>query len=430
MKRYQKNRLLFIILLGFLSVQLYGQEYLISSQNSLESREEFIDAAEVYLGTPYVFGGADTAGVDCSGLVYGAARDAFGVQLPRGVTDLWNSIPHISRNQLLPGDLVFFDTVSTLSHVGIYVGNDDVMHAASAGPRVGVIISSLNEPYYAQRIHGFGRILPPAAGGVSDEQIARTEVNREQSATPLWNTFSSIANWVFLHEPGNNFYLQFDFPVEINTITGFDFIRNPVSELGVQAAFDFGLWTRTDVQFSSRYLGSDLSNSAISQELSVGVHGDYLIGAGFLWDWHRTIDNAGAVFPESALLLHFGKIDQRRGDPWMLLTAQYRLPLITSQFVFPHHFNIGLDFQIRPLELLSLHTGFSSRTFQGAVCADREACADSLYYQFSLYAGAAVYYPGPFGWGITYTHNYSDEMSTETQWFSRGEFELYIRYIF
>jgi cell wall-associated NlpC family hydrolase len=105
-----------------------------------------------YLGTPYVWGGASPGGFDCSGLV-AYAYSQVGVSLPHYTGAQWNVGVGVSRSDLQPGDLVFFNG---LGHVGIYIGGGQFIHAPHTGDVVK--ISSLSESWYAATYVGARRV--------------------------------------------------------------------------------------------------------------------------------------------------------------------------------------------------------------------------------------------------------------------------------
>ena len=111
-----------------------------------------VQVARSAIGTPYVPGGRNPGGFDCSGFtmyIYGR----FGIRLPHGATDQMRCGAAVDRSQLQPGDLIFFhdDNYSTspASHCGIYVGSDQFVHASTYGSG-GVLLTALNgNPYYS-----------------------------------------------------------------------------------------------------------------------------------------------------------------------------------------------------------------------------------------------------------------------------------------
>lgn len=127
-----------------------------------EARSRIVDAALSYEGSPYLLGGIEASGFDCSGLVYRVFLQAIGAPLPRTAREQFDFGEPIAMSKLQPGDLLFFNTTSPIAHVGIYEGDGRFVHAASDGPKRGVIESSLSESYWAKAFAGAGRIIPPA----------------------------------------------------------------------------------------------------------------------------------------------------------------------------------------------------------------------------------------------------------------------------
>ena len=115
------------------------------------SHSSVVSVALQYLGVPYVWGGASPSGFDCSGLtMYAYAK--VGVYLPHNAAMQYGMGTPVSRSQLAPGDLVFFNG---LSHVGMYIGGGRFVHAPHTGDVVK--ISSLSEYWYSATYVGARR---------------------------------------------------------------------------------------------------------------------------------------------------------------------------------------------------------------------------------------------------------------------------------
>lgn len=108
-------------------------------------QKQLVAHYQEWAGTPYRMGGLSQQGVDCSGFVYLTFRDKLGRNLPRTTQDQLRQGQAIARSQLNTGDLVFFRTGFKTRHVGIYLGDEQFLHASSSR---GVMISSLSDNYW------------------------------------------------------------------------------------------------------------------------------------------------------------------------------------------------------------------------------------------------------------------------------------------
>lgn len=114
-----------------------------------------VATAQKYLGVPYVWGGTSPKGFDCSGLVQYVCRQN-GISLPRTAASQRNAGKYVSRADLQPGDLVFFKSGGRVSHVGIYIGGGNMIHAPQTGDVVKV--SSINSTYRVNSYAGAVRV--------------------------------------------------------------------------------------------------------------------------------------------------------------------------------------------------------------------------------------------------------------------------------
>lgn len=125
-------------------------DLLVLTSNATSGKgSSIVETALSHLGTRYVYGGASAGGFDCSGFtMYVFAQ--VGIKLPHGATSQLSYGTEVSRSDLQPGDLVFFqDYGYTASHVGIYIGGDQFIHASSSYYNGHcVVITSLSETYY------------------------------------------------------------------------------------------------------------------------------------------------------------------------------------------------------------------------------------------------------------------------------------------
>lgn len=119
--------------------------------------ERVIETSKHWLGAAYVWGGMSPAGFDCSGFTY-TAYWLNGILLPRDAAPQYQATIPVKKEDMRPGDLLFFSTYAPgPTHVGIYLGDGTFINAKSI--KSGVVISKLDEPYFAQRFLGARR--PP-----------------------------------------------------------------------------------------------------------------------------------------------------------------------------------------------------------------------------------------------------------------------------
>lgn len=112
--------------------------------------------AREYVGYPYVYGGSSPEGFDCSGFVQYIYKQ-FDISLNRTATAQLANGKKVSRSELKPGDLVFFGYGSTATHVGIYVGENQFVHAQNSS--TGVVLTELTVSYYDSRYLTARRIV-------------------------------------------------------------------------------------------------------------------------------------------------------------------------------------------------------------------------------------------------------------------------------
>jgi LysM repeat protein len=131
------------------------KEELLGKWNSPDEMQLFVKVATGFIGAPYRFGGSSLKGIDCSSFVQKIYR-IFDITLPRNAREQSKVGISVTREKLTEGDLVFFHTKRSLGHVGIYIGNNEFVHASSKGKVIRV--DNLNAPYYQKRFQRAVRV--------------------------------------------------------------------------------------------------------------------------------------------------------------------------------------------------------------------------------------------------------------------------------
>ncbi|MEY3186686.1 MAG: hypothetical protein RL675_510 [Bacteroidota bacterium] len=119
------------------------------------SNKKLVEYIHQWWAVPYRIGGSTMSGIDCSNFVRGLTNYAYGLDLPRTSREQAAYCREIEREDLKEGDLVFFNTGRGISHVGLYMANNKFVHASTS---MGVVISSLDEPYWKRRYVKSGRL--------------------------------------------------------------------------------------------------------------------------------------------------------------------------------------------------------------------------------------------------------------------------------
>lgn len=258
--KYKKNAAACISMffLFFAVSGVYAQSSETSSNSPAEIRKKFANYGKQYIGCPYVLGATGPDSFDCSGFVQTVARESIGYQLPRTVKTIYPYCSYIDDSQREVSDLVFFRTTSSSepSHVGIFIGRNQFLHAASDGPNTGVIISSLNEAYWKSKYYRSGRFLPStrpqsrkeikaaAAGGGSSADGSSSSDGSDSSG-------SSSASKI-------PFFDRFIFDASVSV--------------------DWNFWTSTNVSLNFRGITAAFTTTYLGKESTPGI------SAMFRWD--------------------------------------------------------------------------------------------------------------------------------------------------
>ena len=129
-----------------------------SAENWSDRAREVLVNALSLTGIRYKYGGnSPETGFDCSGFVRYVFKQAASLTLPRSAIEISQLGTTVPKNELQPGDLVFFNTLkSTFSHVGIYLGNNRFIHSPSSGGKVRV--ENMQDSYWAKHYNGAQRL--------------------------------------------------------------------------------------------------------------------------------------------------------------------------------------------------------------------------------------------------------------------------------
>lgn len=147
--------------------------------------QEVVNIAKQYIGAPYKYGGTTPSGFDCSGFVI-YVFNKVGIQLPRTSADQYTVGTAVSKANLEPGDMVFFEKTmskSGVTHAGIYVGNNQFISATSSS---GIKVDSLSSSYWGPKYVGAKRILK------EEQKIASGEFKDLPASHPAYEAIHTL----------------------------------------------------------------------------------------------------------------------------------------------------------------------------------------------------------------------------------------------
>ena len=128
-----------------------------------------------WIGAPYSYGSNSRRGTDCSGFVTRVFREVYGINLIHSSRAMFSTTKRVAKAEMQTGDLVFFRRgKGPIYHVGIYLKDGKFAHSACNG---GVMVSSLNQPYYHRNFYAAGRV--PAAVAAEEATLAAATITAE-----------------------------------------------------------------------------------------------------------------------------------------------------------------------------------------------------------------------------------------------------------
>ena len=139
----------------FCSSLQFKYAQLLNRNVELVTNTSLIGFIDDWWGTRYRYGGTTKKGIDCSSFTGLLMGSVFGFALPRTARQQYALCSKLKKDDMLEGDLVFFNTRGGVSHVGVYLGDGYFVHSCSSS---GVRINNLDESYYSRKFIGGGRI--------------------------------------------------------------------------------------------------------------------------------------------------------------------------------------------------------------------------------------------------------------------------------
>lgn len=154
------HKSLWVLTLLLLMINSHLSGLSMSPEKLQEKRLKLAESAKSYIGCPYRYGAVGPNSFDCPGFVSFVVKEVFNIKLPHSSSDIYEVCTKIKKEDLDIGDLVFFQASakSGITHIGIYIGNNEFVSALSIGSNIGVKISDMNSEYWRARFYAVGRL--------------------------------------------------------------------------------------------------------------------------------------------------------------------------------------------------------------------------------------------------------------------------------
>ena len=139
---------------------------------AFDENKDLLRTVTDWIGTPYSYGSNSRKGTDCSGFVTRVFHEVYGINLVHSSRAMFSNSRRVAKSEMETGDLVFFRRgKGPIYHVGIYLKDGKFAHSACNG---GVMVSSLNQPYYQRNFYAAGRVPAAVAADAAALQEAAT----------------------------------------------------------------------------------------------------------------------------------------------------------------------------------------------------------------------------------------------------------------
>lgn len=201
---------------------IFAKEYTV--EEAAKIRSAVVANVKTRIGCPYRTGAIGPDAFDCSGLIFTVFREAAGIQMPRSVKAIYSAVNIIPQDQIEEGDLVFFKTTGdgSISHVGIYIGRNQFIHAASDGSNTGVIVSSLTEKYYKNCYAGVGKPLSSAKKNSTQPVTDIEEIKPQKEQASAKSSSQSSSSYQASYSSSSASNSSFASNIEIDAIVAGD----------------------------------------------------------------------------------------------------------------------------------------------------------------------------------------------------------------